>query len=652
MTLSYRPEIDGLRAIAVTAVILFHGQVLPVPGGFAGVDVFFVLSGYLITAILLREVEAGEYSLWRFYERRIRRILPALAVVLLATSLAAWALMIPSQLEAYSETLLAVVLFISNLLFAANSGYFSPILEEAPLLHTWSLSVEEQFYLVFPLILAATLRRVPRALPYVIGAMALASLAIAEWGWRNEPDINFFFTLSRFWELLAGSAAALILRRRKLAPQGGLAALGLAMILGAMIWQDETTPYPSIHTLLPVGGTVLLVLFAQAGTLVAWILSLRVMVAVGLISYSAYLWHQPLFAFARITAQDAPSAPLMAGLTVLTYALAWASWAWVEQPFRRRDRRWMPQARGLFIAAGGAMVGMIALAAVGLATKGNDSGWRAANPTQAATLDLILASRKDAGLPADDGSCRVNFTSLDAAAVDRLRACAAAHGPAAVVLGDSHGVDVWKALHQTSRTPFLLGLTDGGCRPAEADPACPFDSFATLAAQEPQLFGPVLFVQSGAYLLVGPDGREGSRQLFTRASAHAALPDFPVNRLALDGIAAYLQRLTTAGLAVTWLSPRIEPHIPLNRVLRGGCEATYTMRPGQADAFAQVDAAVASAAARISVSHIALQAQPFAMETDFLTCQTFYWSDGDHWSTSGEALFGARLMPLLPQAFR
>lgn len=311
MPLSYRPEIDGLRAIAVTAVILFHGQVLPVPGGFAGVDVFFVLSGYLITAILLREVEAGEYSLWRFYERRTRRILPALAVVLLATSLAAWALMIPSQLEAYSETLLAVVLFISNLLFAANSGYFSPILEEAPLLHTWSLSVEEQFYLVFPLMLAATLRRAPRALPYVIAGMALASLAIAEWGWRNEPDINFFFTLSRFWELLAGSAAALILRRRKLAPQGGLAALGLAMILGAMVWQDGATPYPSIHTLLPVGGTVLLVLFAQAGTLVARILSTRGMVAVGLISYSAYLWHQPLFAFARITAQDAPSDAVM-----------------------------------------------------------------------------------------------------------------------------------------------------------------------------------------------------------------------------------------------------------------------------------------------------------------------------------------------------
>lgn len=139
MSLTYRPEIDGLRAIAVTAVILFHGGAVPISGGFAGVDVFFVLSGYLITAILLRDIAAERHSIWKFYERRARRILPALVVMLATTSLAAWWLMTPSQLEAYAKSLLAVLLFVSNLLFGANSGYFSPTLEEAPLLHTWSL---------------------------------------------------------------------------------------------------------------------------------------------------------------------------------------------------------------------------------------------------------------------------------------------------------------------------------------------------------------------------------------------------------------------------------------------------------------------------------------------------------------------------------
>ncbi len=383
----------------MTAVILYHGHTLPLPGGFAGVDVFFVLSGFLISAILLRELQQGQFSILRFYERRIRRILPALIVVLAVTSAAAVVVMIPSQLRAYGESLAGNVLFVSNFVFGAKSGYFSPTLEEAPLLHTWSLSVEEQFYLAFPPLLALLYHRLPRQTGLILGALALASLGLAEWGWRTAPDINFFFTFSRAWELLAGTLAALVLHRHTIAPKASLAALGLGLILYALVFHSDATPYPSLATVVPVAGTALILLFGAADSGVGRVLALRPLVAIGLVSYSAYLWHQPLFAFARVTRADAPSTALMAGLTLLTFVLAALTWALVEQPFRRPTRRWLPRARPLFGAAAGGMAALAALSALLIWTQGNDRFWRARHPDQAATLDLILQAGQTNGPP-------------------------------------------------------------------------------------------------------------------------------------------------------------------------------------------------------------------------------------------------------------
>lgn len=647
MSLPYRPEIDGLRAIAVTAVILFHGGVVPLAGGYAGVDVFFVLSGYLITAILLREIEGGTHSILRFYERRARRILPALAVMLAATSLAAWAVMIPPQLEEYSESLLAVLLFVSNLLFGANSGYFSPALEEAPLLHTWSLAVEEQFYLLFPPLLALGMRRFRRALPFVLAAMALASLGLAEWGSRAAAQANFFFSLSRFWELLAGVLAAYWLHRGPRRQSGALAGLGLGLILAAFVLHGAETRYPGLAALLPVGGAVLLVQHAGPGNIVGRALAVRPMVAVGLISYSAYLWHQPFFAFARILSPTLPSAGLMAGLSGLAFLLAWASWAWIEQPFRRSR---LP-GRRIFAGTGAALAGLAVVAASGLATQGNDALWRRLHPERAAMLDLIAEARAGATLPADDGSCRFNLTRIDAAAEARIAACAARHGPAAVVLGDSHGIDLFEALRRTGDTPFLLGVTDGGCRPAEGEAACPFGDFAALARKAPRLFAHVLFVQSGAYLLRTPDGGAGSRQIFARASDLAPLPALGVDRPMIDRIGDYLARIEAAGVQVTWLGPRIEPHVSPDRLLHGGCRAAQRLRPGQAEAFARVDAEIAREAAERDFGHVPQRALGFDMARDFMSCERLYWSDGDHWSPAGELRFGRRLAPALPPGF-
>jgi len=293
--MNYRAEIDGLRALAVLPVILFHAGFELFGGGFVGVDVFFVISGYLSTTILIEDIESDRFSLLSFYERRARRILPALFFILMLCTLFAWLWMLPKQMTDFSLSLIAVALFGSNILFWQESGYFAAASEEKPLLHTWSLAVEEQYYLLFPLFLLFALRFGKNKVFWTIVIFASFSLAMSEWGWRNKPEANFYLAPTRAWELFAGSIAAFTLLKRGLRSSNFLSMLGLVAICFAIFVYDENTPFPSVYAFVPVVGVVLLILFAGKDTLAAKLLSTRIMVGIGLISYSAYLWHQPLW---------------------------------------------------------------------------------------------------------------------------------------------------------------------------------------------------------------------------------------------------------------------------------------------------------------------------------------------------------------------
>jgi len=361
--MNYRREIDGLRAVAVVPVIAFHAGLGPFSGGYVGVDIFFVISGYLITSILIGDIREGRFSILGFYERRARRILPALLLVLAACLPFAWAWMLPQEFADFARSMAATALFLSNAHFWEGAGYFQAQTELMPLLHTWSLAIEEQYYLLFPLILLAMRRwRLRRVFAVLLVLFAL-SLGLSEWGWRNYPDENFFFTFSRFWELLVGSICAFLQRHDGQARNGPLALSGLAMILVAIFWYDASVPFPSLYTLLPVVGAALIILYGPQGTLAARVLSNPVFVGIGLISYSAYLWHQPLLAFARIRSIEHPSPVLMAALVPVAFALAWLSWRFVEQPFRRKSFRLSARRGPLFAFA---ILGSGAFVAVGL----------------------------------------------------------------------------------------------------------------------------------------------------------------------------------------------------------------------------------------------------------------------------------------------
>ncbi len=361
LLMHYRPEIDGLRALAVVPVLLFHAGFGLVAGGFAGVDVFFVISGFLITSIIHSEIRDGSFSIVRFYERRARRLAPALLLVCAVSIPFALLWMLPQELNTFGKSLYAVNFFASNFLFWDQTGYFEPSTDLMPLLHTWSLAVEEQFYLVFPLLLLA-LRRVSAATALkVVLALVGLSFAMTQLLARVDPAANFYLLPSRFWELGIGAALALVGAARLELAKGRrelLSGLGLAAIVASYLFVPESAFYPGFTTVPVVLGTALVLAFARGDTAVGRLLSLKPLVAIGLISYSLYLWHQPVFAFARLRAIDGIPAEGYALLIVLCFALAYLSWRFVEQPFRNPKRFGRGAVFGATLAAGSAAIAL------------------------------------------------------------------------------------------------------------------------------------------------------------------------------------------------------------------------------------------------------------------------------------------------------
>jgi len=438
--MDYRREIDGLRAFAVVPVVLFHAGFQGFSGGFVGVDIFFVISGYLITGIILAEKEAGRFTLAAFYERRARRILPALFVVMFACLPFAWFWLLPREMRDFSESLLAVPLFLSNHLFLSESGYFQPAAEAKPLLHTWSLAVEEQYYLLFPPLLMLLWRFGKRATAAFLVVLGLASLALAHALLQSRPEAAFYILPTRAWELLIGALIGLgifaRLRPARWLREAG-AASGLALIVYAILYFDSTTPFPGPHALVPTLGAALIILFAREQTLVGKLLAHRLPVGIGLISYSTYLWHQPLLAFARHISPGEPSKLLLGSLAVGAGALAYLTWKHVETPFRNRNRFSRRQIFGYALAGS---LFFVILGIVGTLSKGLESRL---NPAQ---LELIALEKYEYRDIYRSGSCFIELNQNAERFSDDCRSKDAAK--ATLIWGDSHAAALSYGLRQ------------------------------------------------------------------------------------------------------------------------------------------------------------------------------------------------------------
>ncbi len=458
----HRPEIDGLRALAVLPVILFHAGIPGFAGGFVGVDVFFVISGFLITSILIKDRQYARHSIARFYERRARRILPALFFVMLVILPFALFFMVPSEQYGFGQSILSVLTFCSNIFFWTNADYFSPGAELQPLLHTWSLAVEEQYYLFFPILLAGLWRLGLGRLFWALAALALVSLAASEWGWRHQASANFYLLPTRAWELLAGSLWAVRVSQSEQRHDrhghwfaGFLACLGLVCLVTSIAVFNERTPFPSLYSLLPVVGTLLIIANGNAPGPVRSFLSWRPMVKIGLLSYSAYLWHQPLFAMVRLVDLQPVGHVLMFGMSVLSLGLAYLSWRFVEQPFRNSNAMPMPK---MLAWLGGMFLALLAYAGACVGTQGfyKADRWRAYQPLFAVQSQsggwYGACAKQQIASPLGPFVCRIGAASAE---------------PSGVLWGDSIAGSLIPGLHWelSAQGRSYLAVISNGCVP-------------------------------------------------------------------------------------------------------------------------------------------------------------------------------------------
>ncbi|MEE4212381.1 MAG: acyltransferase family protein [Parvularcula sp.] len=364
--MNYRPDIDGLRAVAILPVVLYHAGLPGLSGGFVGVDVFFVISGFLITSIVVRELEEGRFSLISFYERRARRILPALMAVIVFCFAVGWVLLLPSEMKALGQSAFATAFFASNFYFVLTFNYFAPAAEFAPLLHTWSLAVEEQFYLFFPPLLMLLAGRTRRHLFWVVAGLSLASFALAIVLMQFRPSWAFYLIFSRMWELGAGAILALVVLRppRARLIREALAVAGLGAICIPMVTFTAATPFPGLAALPPVIGASMLIWIGARGdgSTVNTLLAHRAFVWVGLISYSLYLWHWPILAFLR-TAVDSVFLPpwLVVVAIAVSFTAAWLSYRFIERPFRAHPTGGGIRRRAIFVTSALSLSGVICL---------------------------------------------------------------------------------------------------------------------------------------------------------------------------------------------------------------------------------------------------------------------------------------------------
>jgi peptidoglycan/LPS O-acetylase OafA/YrhL len=456
-SLSYRPDIDGLRAVAVLPVVLYHFRVPGFGGGFVGVDVFFVISGYLITSLIYGEMRAGEFSILRFYERRVRRIFPALFTVVAAALVAGVALFFPRDLLRLAESAAATALFASNFDFWLQSGYFDVGADLKPLLHTWSLAVEEQFYLVFPALLRLLHTSRRYSLLGLVTALGILSFGLSLWAVREHPSAAFYLAPYRTWELMLGAILALadVPPPKSSLTSDALSLVGLAAIGWAVFGFTAATPFPGLNAAFPCLGAAALIYAGSAKGVVRSVLASRPFVFVGLISYSLYLWHWPIHVYANYVFGATVGTAWTLVLIALSFCLAVLSWRFVEQPFRHRQ---VFSRRAIFGYGGGVTAGTLVLTGLLFAFHGLPHRFPPNVQSILVEADDIEPRRHEC----------FNRSAED---VEAGRICAIgdfnAQVPTFLLWGDSHGDALLPAVDAAARRAGRKGLfvAHGRCPP-------------------------------------------------------------------------------------------------------------------------------------------------------------------------------------------
>ncbi|MDC3129276.1 acyltransferase [Paracoccaceae bacterium] len=634
--MNYRSEIDGLRALAVIPVILFHAGFELFSGGFIGVDVFFVISGYLITTIIIDDLSNKRFSLVQFYERRARRILPALFFMLSICIPVAWILMTPNQMKDFSAGIFSVSLFLSNLYFMEQQvDYFAPSSELHPLLHTWSLAVEEQFYIFFPVILLI-LFKLSRQFAMILLILLLAlSFLFSEWLWREDLARSFYFSLNRFWELLAGSLVAFFLFIFGSKKNNALALLGLVSIIFSIFVYDEAIPFPSAYTLVPVLGTVLFIVYADKQTLAARLLSTKAFVGIGLISYSAYLWHQPILAFSKIYFQEKLSNELTFALCIFTFILAYFSWRFIEKPARIKE---MLTRKAIFITFTIGTVFFTTFGLYGFITDGLQRhmlNFKYSAEKRNEFKAVFEATQYDMYNEMAITECKIWVRDPTFLNMPNIESCNKKYGKAIIVLGDSHAMNLFNIVSYSDLYPFVIGVSQGGCRPHNNKKECHYDAFEVFLEANYNVIDLVLYHQSGSYFIKDIYGRVDSGAAF-----NGEFLNYATNNIMK--VKNYLRKISSeANIKVLWVGPFLEFRWrPQQQIFSN---KIYKANPTSVTLFEGLEGKIYSAVSdEKGFSYERYSNLFFEPQVSFVK-NCFVFRDKDHYSKCGEKIIAQRL---------
>ena len=643
MNIKYRAEIDGLRALAVIAVIFYHAKltirgVEIFNGGFIGVDIFFVISGYLITSIIYKEIITTEnFSFIHFYQRRIRRIFPALLTVMIVSLPLAWFFLLPHSLIDFSKSILYSLGFNSNLYFwysGERYGAESTLLK--PFLHTWSLSVEEKYYIIFPMIFLVVFKFLKKYILHTLFLGFFISLTLAQWIGHNYFSFNFYILPTRGWELIAGSILAIIEikngdRSNNKILNNLLPILGILMIFFSFFYFHDRIIHPSIFTLLPVIGVSLIIWYSKKENLLTKILSSKLFVGTGLISYSLYLWHYPVFSFLRIN-HRLENNFFETGLTIFIVAiLSILTFFFIEKPLR--DKNFEFKKVLLFLAF--LSIVIISFCAFTIYKEGNINKMNK-------HLNSIIES------PIYSGECK--FSTEDHNFINnevfkkRVSNCKKKYDKFLLIIGDSHSQDLFNSFFKLSKYDFIISLSKGNCRPPGSKIICHYYNSLEFVKKNKKNIDKIIFNTKGSYMLTNSGTREQqSDSLFRK---------LPLNMKQINNTFEYISELNLLKNTIL-IGPHIEPNINLDRrniidllKKRNFSEYSHLLNKD----LIIVDKKLKEISTKKNIRYISkIELFNFDLERDFLINDKFTFSDEDHWSDFGEIYFGKKLLkhPLL-----
>lgn len=642
--MDYRKEIDGLRALAILPVVLFHSGLPYFNWGYIGVDIFFVISGFLITSIIFPKIENNDFTFSWFYENRVRRLFPALFLMIGISSLASIFFLEPIKLREFSLSIFSSIFFYSNFFFWNEIDYFESDSELMPLLHTWSLSIEEQFYIFFPILLIFLAKTCSKNVLTIIATLTISSFMLWIYGNIFFQTATFYLPITRAWELLAGAFLAIYIYKYGFLKNKLLSVIGLLILFLSFCLFSAENKLKNLFMILPVIGTLMIISVKSHHALVKALLTNKISIFFGLISYSLYLFHQPIFAFAKIYFIDLKIYQTIFFIVLAIY-VSFLSWRYFEQIFRTRYKSQLDLSKtAIFLSF--PFILSIFFAIYSIKTDGNRSNYLSnLNFAESKTLLLLekvkVENEKD--LFIDNGECIIGTDNFSNDLRKKILECNESFGKGVLFFGDSHAKDIFNSYQYNNESRFIIGITANFCQAHESINKCYFGELNDFLKSYPNIFQKIFFHQAG-YFFLSKNGIEFNNKDFLQQLPLSNVSiKFDISKKRAERLE---KNLSSFPENLIFIGPRIEPHIQTKYIKKYSCEHKFSTRESLDNAFKSLDKHFIELFP--SSKYISLQEiTKFSMATDFINCDNLYWSDGDHWSISGEKHFSNKLSEAL-----